>query len=77
MADIARLSGWSWDFILWGLPFSAGLGLLHAEGVFHGAQLSFVHGRDGSVPAHVGVSMAEQLEKIRQRSAAEVDEASS
>lgn len=43
MADIARLTGWSLDFILWHLPWGGGLGLLHAEGIFHGATLRRVH----------------------------------
>ena len=58
------------EFILWELPFSAGLGLLHAEGIFHGAKLQYVYGRSSAQPEHVSKSMADQLEAMRQRSLA-------
>lgn len=48
MADIARIGGWSLEYILWSLPFGGGLGLLHADGIFHGAVLRRVGAqRDG------------------------------
>lgn len=46
MTTISRISGWGYDFILWELPYAAGLGMLHADAVFNGQEVQFVLKQD-------------------------------
>jgi hypothetical protein len=39
VAGLARLTGWSLDYLLWELPYAAGLELMHAEMVYHGQEV--------------------------------------
>tara|TARA_R110001599_G_scaffold322729_1_gene533915 strand:+ start:243 stop:467 length:225 start_codon:yes stop_codon:yes gene_type:complete len=43
VATIARLTSWSLDFILWELPYAAGLQLYHAEYQHNGQAVRLVN----------------------------------
>ena len=42
---VARVSSWPLEYILWGLPYAAGLQMMHAEARYQGEEVEFVVGR--------------------------------
>lgn len=44
LATIAKETAWSMSFILWELPYSTGLGLIHAAGIRRGVAMELVNG---------------------------------
>ena len=42
ITSVARISGWALDFILWELPYAAGLQMMHAEARYQGEEVEFV-----------------------------------
>lgn len=51
MTSITRISGWSLEYILWELPYAAGLGMLHAEARYNDQDVVFVNGSEIQPPA--------------------------
>ncbi len=45
VSGIARVSGWPLEYILWRLPYAAGLQMMHAEARYQGQEVEFVHAR--------------------------------
>lgn len=78
LATVARETGWAAEYILWALPYCAGLGIVHAAAVHHGEIMEFSEEREGVSSEREG--MREELEAVRKREAekapavAEVDE---
>lgn len=50
MTTLARITGWSRDYILWRLPYAAGLGMIHAELIHQGEVVRYVAPRAGRAP---------------------------
>jgi len=64
LATIARATGWSRRYILWELPYAAGLGMVHAEAMHHGNVMVFCEKREA--PGK-GLGVREQLAMVRER----------
>jgi hypothetical protein len=50
LATVAKVTAWSMDFILWGLPYATGLGLVHAAAVRNGQAMEFAVSRGEEEP---------------------------
>ena len=56
------MSGWSFDFILWELPYVTGIQMLHAESVYNDNAVEYVDTREVAPAA----GLAGQFAKMRQ-----------
>lgn len=45
LATLAKETGWSMEFILWRLPYSTGLGMIHSAAIRKGVTMELVNGR--------------------------------
>jgi hypothetical protein len=63
VASLVRLSGWSCDYILWMLPYSTGLQLLHAESIYNNNAVEYVIART----ANPDTGLAAQFDKMRSK----------
>jgi len=42
---MARATGWSMDYILWQLPYVAGLQIMHSEAIYNDNTVQYLHAR--------------------------------
>lgn len=65
MASICRETGWSRAYVLWQLPYSAGLGICHAAALYNGTAMEWASPSLDGREAMAGP--AAQLAKVRGR----------
>lgn len=52
------------DYILWHLPYVAGLQLLHAESIYNGNAVEYVNARSSSPAAGMAAKFAEMKARV-------------
>lgn len=64
---LARISSWPLEYILWRLPYAAGLQMMHAESRYQGQDVRLVHRSESTAPVS---GLRDDFQRMKRRPSA-------